>query len=183
MTNNSIQTNKPIRTKIDKNSLIKTLYLHHIAPICDEDYIMRVLYEKLAKVSKITLIPYICFVDGEIYYEAYVDILEWYETDFAIGFNRLLRSRLEKGYTAYLYHYENMGWPVSDVKKKPRNIISNIVKEYNFEYYEELDRQKKIQDEINKMESKFVNHKLDRTDAEWLTMSYYLTKKCIDNIL
>lgn len=152
-------------------------------PICDEDYIMKVLYEKLAKVSKITLIPYTCLVDGEIYYEAYVDILEWYNTDFAIGFNRLLRSKIERGYNNYLYHHFNMGWPVNEVKKRPTNIVSNIVKEYDVEYYEELDRQRKLKNEIAKMESKFVKHNLDRKDSEWLTMSYYLSKKCIDEFL
>lgn len=155
---------------------IKTLYIYHVDLIYDVDYIMSTIYDQqLAKVKKVTLVPYKSNIDGQMYYEAYVDIMEWYDTEYVDGFLDLLNCKLDPNYDVYLYHYNDEWWPVKPVYVRPTNIIENISKTYDTSYYNQVDIENKINDEIE------VN--LDRSDVEWLTMSYYLSKKCAESIL
>lgn len=89
------------------------LIIYNIDPLYTADYIIEVLYiQRIALVSRIILVPYVSPYDGEMYNNAYIDVHEWINNEHSQGFIKMLQSPLPYGKEVYLYHYNDLGWPV-----------------------------------------------------------------------
>jgi len=101
------------RTQLNLSKKYK-LIIYNIDPLYTEDYIIEVLYiQHIAKVNRIILVPYVSLYDGEMYNTAYIDVHEWNDDEYAKGFIKMLESPIPYGKEVYLYHYNNLGWPVT----------------------------------------------------------------------
>jgi hypothetical protein len=147
------------------------LVIYNIDPNYSTDYIIEVLYiQHIAKVSKIIIVSYFDQYDGEIYNSAYIDVHEWNNNKHAQGFIKMLESPLPYGKEVYLYHYNNLGWPVRLITKT--NIVfnlgytKNIATYYNLEHYND----KNVDWDNN-------------SETMALIRTEFIAKQCAENIL
>lgn len=148
------------------------LIIYNIDPIYTTDYIIEVLYiQHIAKVSRIILVPYISKYDGEEYLSAYIDVHEWNNNEYAQGFIQLLKSlSVSKNYCVYLYHYNDLKWPV--VLTYDTNVAFNlghtktIAVHYSLEHYK------------NKTED--WDNDSDMMD---IVRNEFIAKQCAENVL
>ena len=151
-------------------------------PICDANYILRAL-EKMAKVEKISILSYKSDIDGEYYLSAYIDVYKWNTNDYTKGFIKLLKSPRQKGFDVYLYHNDDMWWPIREIKN---NVAMNygLITYYGKEYYDTQQPQQTHQThQTQQRQIQIKTQMQNRADTEWLTMTYYLSKKCAECIL
>jgi hypothetical protein len=147
------------------------LVIYDIDPNYSTDYIIEVLYiQHIAKVSRIILVPYISPYDGEMYNVAYVDLYEWNNNEYAQEFIKMLESPLPYGKEVYLYHYNNLGWPV--------RLITNTDMVFNLGYPKIVAIYYSL---------KYYNDKNEDWDNDSETMalvrSEFIAKQCAENIL
>lgn len=147
------------------------LIIYNIDPSYTSDYIIEVLYiQHLAKVKRIILVPYTSDYDGEEYLSAYIDVYRWNTNEYAMGFIQFLENSISDKYCVYLYHYQNLGWPVmltydTDVAFN-LGYTKTIVTYYSLEHYKN-----KTEDWDN--------------DSEMMSIvrSEFIAKQCAENVL
>lgn len=89
-------------------SVIKSLMIPCVESQYTQEYIANVLWSQhIAKVSSITLIPYI--KNSEIYSIAYIAIAEWCDTEAAYNFIQRLKNPDRE---ARLVHHSDDWWPI-----------------------------------------------------------------------
>lgn len=145
------------------------LCIYNIDPNYSTDYIIEVLYiQHIAKVSRIITVPYVNEYDGEVYMTAYIDVHEWNNNDYAQGFIKMLESPLPHGMQVYLYHYNNLGWPVKLITNT--DIVFNLgytkitATYYNLEHYNNIDWD-------------------NDSETMALVRTEFIAKQCAENIL
>lgn len=95
-------------------NVIKSLFIPCIETEYDANYIIDALYcNNIATVSKITLLPFVR--NTGTFNRAYIDILEWHETEAAYNFVNRLRSGK---YETRLCHSDDNWWAFQ-INKKP----------------------------------------------------------------
>jgi hypothetical protein len=147
------------------------LIIYNIDPNYSTDYIIEVLYiQYIAKVSRIILIPYFNQYDGEMYMTAYIDLHEWNNDEYAQGFIKMLESPLPYGQEVYLYHYNNLGWPV--------RLATNIDIAFNLGYTKTIATYYSLEHYNNK------NVDWDN-DSETMALvkAEFIAKQCAENVL
>ena len=147
------------------------LMIHNIDPNYSTDYIIEVLYiQHIAKVSRIITVPYVNEYDGEIYMNAYIDVHEWYNNKHAQGFLKILESPLPPGREVYLYHYNNLGWPVKLITNT--DIVFNLGYTKTIVTYYSLDH--------------YDNKNIDwdnNSETMALVRAEFIAKQCAENVL
>lgn len=159
-------------TKTQLNSLTKyKLVIYNIDTIYTTDYIIELLYiQHIAKVSRIILIQYVNSYDGEMYNTAYIDLHEWNDNEYTQGFIKILESPLPHGMEVYLYHYNNLGWPV--------RLITNTDDAFNLGYTKTIATYYSLEHYNNK------NEDWDN-DSEIMALvrNEFIAKQCAENVL
>ena len=147
------------------------LCIYNIDPNYSTDYIIEVLYiQNIAKVSRIIIVPYVSQYDGEMYMTAYIDLHEWNNNEYAEGFIKILESPLPHGREVYLYHYNDLGWPVKLITNT--DIVFNLgytkitATHYNLEHYDD----------------KNINWDND-SEIMALVRAEFISKQCAENVL
>jgi hypothetical protein len=147
------------------------LMIYNIDPVYTADYIIEVLYIlRIAKVSRIITVPYISQYDGEMYMTDYIDVHEWNKHNYAQEFIKMLESPLPHRKEVYLYHYNNLGWPVRLITNS--NIVfkledtNKVETYYNLKYYDDKN--------IN-----FDNN----SEMMAIIRTEFISKQCAENIL
>lgn len=147
------------------------LCINNIDPNYRTDYIIEVLYiQYIAKVSRIITVPYISQYDGEMYMSAYIDVHEWNNNEYAHDFIKMLETPLPYGKEVYLYHYNNLGWPVklitnTDIVFK-LGYTKTIATYYSLEHYD--------------------NRNIDwdnNSETMALVRTEFIAKQCSENVL
>jgi hypothetical protein len=159
-------------TKSQLNLLKKyKLVIYNIDPDYSTDYIIEVLYiQNIAKVSRIILIPYIDQYNGEAYNSAYIDLHEWNNNEYAEGFIKMLESPLPYRKEVYLYHYNNLGWPV--------RLITNTDVVFNLGYTKIVI----IHYSLEHYDDKNIDWDND-SETMALVRAEFIAKQCAENIL
>jgi hypothetical protein len=89
-------------------SVIKSLMIPCVESQYTQEYIANVFWRQdIAKVSSITLIPYI--KNSEIYSVAYINIDEWCATESAYNFIQRLKNPNQE---ARIVHHDDEWWPI-----------------------------------------------------------------------
>ena len=134
----------------------------------DEDYVVQTLYiQHIAKVKRIIMIPYVNIDDGEVYKVAYIDVHEWNTDEYARNFIKMMKHCPE-GYSLYLYHYYNLGWPVTLIHDT--DIVFEMGYDkinstyYSLEYYKNIDWD-------------------EESDTMELVKAEFIAKQCAENVL
>jgi len=123
---------------------IKSLIIHCVESQYTQEYIANVFWkQRIAKVSSITLIPYIN--KSEMYSVAYIYINEWCDTEAAYNFIRYLNNPSKE---ARIIHYDDEWWPVQ--------LIS-----HNCDIY--------VKDYTIKFDSAYFNRNETAYNEEWLS--------------
>jgi hypothetical protein len=147
------------------------LFIHNIDPNYSTDYIIEVLYiQNIAKVSRIITVPYTSQYDGKMYMNAYIDVHEWNNNEYSQEFIKMLESPLPYGKEVYLYHYNNLGWPV--------RLITNTDIVFNLGYTKTIATYYSLEHYDNK------NVDWDN-DSETMALvrAEFISKQCADNVL
>ena len=100
-----------------------------------QEYIANVFWRQhIAKVSSITLIPYL--KNGKVFNIAYITIGQWSE----LSYNFIQRLKNPNKETRFVYNDDNW-WPIKINTHNNGNIIvGNYTVEFNEDYFNQLDR-------------------------------------------
>lgn len=114
--------------------------MYGINPEHDADYIAQTFYvQRLGIVKRIIMVPYVNSYNGETYLSAYIDFHKWNNRSYARHFIKMLKNQPQ----IYLYHYFNLGWPVSltDNTDSILNLKNGkiICTNYSQEYYKQIN--------------------------------------------
>lgn len=94
--------------QVFKTMSVKSIMINCVESQYTQEYIANVFWRQhIAKVSSITLIPYL--KNSEIYSIAYIYIDEWCDSEAAYNFIQRLKDPSKE---ARLVHYDDVWWPV-----------------------------------------------------------------------
>jgi len=108
-------------------NVIKSLFIPCVEIEYDANYIIDVLYcNNIATVSKIILLPFA--KNRKKFNKAYIEIVEWHETEAAYNFIYSLRS----GKSEVKFSHSDDNWWIFRVNKKPNISRNKKLQPYTF---------------------------------------------------